>query len=56
MYHDFLENRKKTTSGQETNIQQVWLLLLYCETIALNFWNFIDFHLPFLSFGIHLFP
>ncbi|XP_014390709.1 PREDICTED: probable ATP-dependent RNA helicase DDX60 isoform X3 [Myotis brandtii] len=23
MYHDFLENRKKTTSGQETNIQQV---------------------------------
>ncbi|XP_036170756.1 probable ATP-dependent RNA helicase DDX60 isoform X1 [Myotis myotis] len=23
MYHDFLENRKKTTSAQETNIQQV---------------------------------
>lgn len=36
VYHNFLENRKKTTSGQETNIQQVRLLLLYCETPLLS--------------------
>lgn len=61
VYHDFLENREKTTSGQETNIQQVGLVLFYCETplrstfeILLTFiYHF--FHLVFIYSLIYLY-